>query len=157
MLFEKNLRRLKTAKKDFDPESHSWDSKINIWYEISRQDSESLFSEWMNRDQKYLNLPLYMPKSLEGIESWRNLYGDMHSSSNVLDEYLDVHCDFHLYQYANSIASYLQEKGISPDDNSHVMTRGVNSLICLGTDDGRCINDLIEKFDPLNLIIAISC
>ena len=152
-LLDKNLKAFGPAIGEKRLAELDWDY-INT--KLSFSSAESDLKNWHASSNKAILLPDIMPRSRELMDYYLGL-SERYTLGEPVDQYYNDHeCDPHLFEFINVAFDAIDKAG---EDCSVSVTTDefeVHNLIVVDTGNGEFLNYMLKKYNPKNLIVAVS-
>ena len=152
-MLDKNLKAFGPAIGEKRLAEVDWDY-IND--KLSSSSYESDLKNWHSSSDKAIILPDIMPRSKELMAYYLKL-SEQYTLGESVDQYYNDHeCDPHLFDFLNVAFEAIEEVG---EDCSTSLTTDqfdVHNLIVVDTGNGDFLNHMLQKYNPKNLIVAVS-
>ncbi|MDA7433303.1 DUF115 domain-containing protein [Synechococcus sp. AH-601-N10] len=115
---------------------------------------DSELKEWISCKEKIIVHPQIFP-SEEGVQNYQLLVEGLDINSGVA-QYIGVtETDPHLIWYLLKLRQLEIDFGIDPDKQETQLNYKPSLLISLGTGDGLFLAEMLERFQPIHLCIAL--
>ena len=118
-------------------------------------ESETDISSWIKNQSKILLHPQFFP-SPEGVKNYSKLLDTKLKPKDNVEKYKDVSgCDPHLMSSLINLYEIEKRIGANPDDQSTYLNFRPSLLLSLGCGDGKLLKELIDKYKPFHICIAL--
>ena len=153
--FQQNIEFFATTDlfakvKDFN----SLVSKAELIYREAN--SEKDFHDWINSDEKILNLPWLLPRNKPDKKAKKTVNDIYSSICDNIESIVDNHEDIHTAEFGYAVYDFLTDTEIDIGDSTILLNdTGSRQLVSFGTSDGSALQWIISLLDPRKLIIIV--
>ena len=153
LLLDKNLAAFGPAIGNERLQQLDWNY---IKDKLLEANAEKDFNNWKSSPNKAILLPDLMPRSEDLMNHYLSISKQYEMGSSVDQYYNDHECDPHLFQFLKVAFDAISEVGEDVKCSVTTDQFDVDNLLVVDTGNGQFLNYMLEKYQPKNLIIAVS-